>query len=229
MWLLLAVIASKKTWKAFEFKVIHEPMEAFLTKFNPDHLLSANTKLFQLVSCYSEYLLSGDKAIYGIRPIREAIMLSRDSLEQITPMHREFAKLCLKAKCYMHALPIIETPITSFKKSTSPLDIIAYNYYRGLLFIGLQKYNQAIESFKLAISLPTGVVHKVHLESYKKLVLINLIHNGRMPSLPANTSPLLKMRIDNTLLTYKNLGQYYLYKDEQNFTQIVTKHFTEFQ
>jgi len=52
---------------------------------------------------------------------------------------------------------------------------MAYNYYRGMLFTGLKKYAQAIECFKLAIALPTTIVHKVHLESYKKLVLVNLI------------------------------------------------------
>jgi hypothetical protein len=41
----------------------------------------------------------------------------------------------------LHSLPIIDTPITSFKKNTSPMDIMSYNYYRGILFVGLQKYN----------------------------------------------------------------------------------------
>ena len=32
------------------------------------------------------------------------------------------------------------------------MDIIAYNYYRGMLFTGLQQYEEAINAFKLAIS-----------------------------------------------------------------------------
>lgn len=70
-------------------------------------------------------------------------------------MHREFAKLCIRAKCYMHSLEIIEKPVTLMKKSTNPLDIIAYNYYRGILFIGLERYEDAIQCFKIAIALPS--------------------------------------------------------------------------
>lgn len=147
----------------------------------------------------------------------------------MSPLHREFAKLCIKSKAYQHALSIIETPVTSFKMKTSPMDIIAYNYYRGMLFIGLQKYNQAIESFKLALALPTTIVHKVHIESYKKMVLVNLIQNGRMPTLSQNTSSLLKMRFENTLNIYKNIGTYYICKDEENFNSLITKNYNDFE
>ena len=141
LYLLLALISSRRNQKSLEFKQIQEHCDHFLTNFTYPQVTSAVSKLFQLVSCYAEYLISVDKAIYGIRSIRETIIKTRDSEEQISPLHREFAKLCLKAKCYMHSLSIIETPVTSFKQKTAPLDIIVYNYYRGLLFTGLTKYN----------------------------------------------------------------------------------------
>lgn len=90
-----------------------------------------------MVSWYTEYLISVDKAIYGIKPLKQALLMTRESQEQVNPIHREFAKLCIKAKCYQHALPIIETPVTSFRKTASPMDIITYNYYRGIIFVGL--------------------------------------------------------------------------------------------
>lgn len=55
------------------------------------------------------------------------------------------------------------------------MDIIVYTYYRGLLFTGLKNYTEAIESFKLCLSLPTTICHKVHAESQKKLILLSLI------------------------------------------------------
>jgi len=106
----------------------------------------------------------------------------------------------------MHALPIIENSITLFKKTTSPQDIIVYNYYRGIIFISLKKYQEAIDALKLAIALPTHIIHKVHIESYKKLILINLLLHNEMPSLPSNVSPILKYKFENTAERYKQLG-----------------------
>jgi len=95
-------------------------------------------------------------------------------------MHREFAKLCLKAKCYQHSIPVIEIPITSFKKQCNPMDIIVYNYYRGLLFTGLNRFKEAIDCFKLAISQPSQITHKVFSESYKKLSILSLLVSGKL-------------------------------------------------
>ena len=93
-------------------------------------------------------------------------------------LHREFAKLCIKAKCYQHALQVIDYPTTSFKKNTTPMDIVSYLYYKGLIYTGLKRYPEAIEQFRLVLSFPTNVTHKVHTESYKKLILLTLLRVG---------------------------------------------------
>ena len=200
-----------------EFAPLQELCVALFTNFTPQQIFIGINKFFQLAQAYSDYLISVDKAIYGIKPIRTALLLLTENNEQISPLHREFAKLCLKAKCYMHSLRIIENPITSFRKSTSPMDIIVYNYYRGLLFIGLQRYQQAIDAFKLAISLPTQIIHKVHTECFKKLILVTLIHTGRLPALPSTTPQILKMRFENAMPSYKALGYAYIQKNDQEF------------
>jgi COP9 signalosome complex subunit 3 len=140
-------------------------------------------------SLYADFLLSEGKAIFGIKPLMTAINKVRDNKEQICgSLHKEFAKLCLKAKCYQHAVPIIEHSVTNFKKSTSPMDILSYLYYKGMIFTGLKRYPEAIEQFKLVIGFPSNCTHKVHCESYKKLILLNLIVNGKMASLPKHTN-----------------------------------------
>ena len=97
-------------------------------------------KVYQLAALYSEYLISGDNAIYGIKPLMTAIQTLCQDKEQLCPIHREFAKLCLKVKCYLHSLPVIDNPVTSFKKMTSAMDIISYFYYKGMLLTGLKRY-----------------------------------------------------------------------------------------
>lgn len=55
------------------------------------------------------------------------------------------------------------------------MDVISYLYYKGLIYTGLKRYSEAIEQFTLVLSYPSQCIHKVHTESYKKLILLNLI------------------------------------------------------
>jgi len=99
-------------------------------------------------------------------------------------LHKELTKLCIKAKCYQHALQVIERPTIAFKKATQPMDVLSYLYYKGLIYVGLKRYNDAIEQFRLVLSYPTQILHKVHSESYKKLILLTLIKvaSGEIPT-----------------------------------------------
>ena len=74
--------------------------------------------------------------------------------------------------------------MTSFKKSSNPMDIVGYLYYKAMILTGLKRYAEAIECYKAVISYPAQVTHKIHTEAYKKLILLNLIEYGRSPSLP---------------------------------------------
>ena len=58
---------------------------------------------------------------------------------------------------------------------TEAIEILTYNYYRGMLFTGLKRFDEAINCFNRVLSLPAKVVHRVHIETYKKLCLLLLI------------------------------------------------------
>ena len=101
-----------------------------------------------VVRHFSQYLIDSGRAIMGISPIMKAIRACRESDEQVSSLHTSFAKLCLKARCFQHSLSIIDHHITSVMKGTHPLEIMTYNYYRGLLYMGLEKFPQSIECFR---------------------------------------------------------------------------------
>jgi hypothetical protein len=133
-------MAPKKFVKLADFELVQELVSGFLLNFELKQVISQLSKIYQIAACYSEYLISVDKAIYGIRPLSHAIRTICKDTEQLCPIHREFAKLCLKAKCYLHSLPIIERPVTSFKNGSTAMDIISYFYYKGMILTGLQRY-----------------------------------------------------------------------------------------
>ena len=154
----------------------------------------------------------------------------RDNEEQVCgSLHREFAKLFIKAKCYQHALPIIEPAVTSFKKQSSPMDILSYLYYKGLIFTGLKRYQEAIDQFKLVISYPANCMHKVHIDSYKKLLLLSLIVDQKVPSLPKHTSSQLKYKLENAFQLYKALASAYINKEDKMFQEVIDASYEDFE
>ena len=122
-----------------------------------------------MVSLFTDLVLSvNGEAIVGIKPLKTAIKKLIGQSKQDSPyqsqicgsLHKEFAKLCIKAKCYQHSLEIIDTPTVSFKKFTEPMEIVSYLYYKGLIYIGLKRYTDAIEQFRLVLAYPTAITHK---------------------------------------------------------------------
>jgi hypothetical protein len=54
------------------------------------------------------------KPIAGISTMRKMIILVQESPTEFTNVHPEFARLCFKAKCFQHSLPILSAAICSF-------------------------------------------------------------------------------------------------------------------
>ncbi len=158
-------------------------------------------------------------------------------------LHREFAKLCIKSKCYQHALQVIDHPTTSFKKYTSPMDIVSYLYYKGLIYLGLKRYADAEGQFRLVLSFPSHIVHKVHCEAYKKLIILTLLKvaNGQIPAagtmsrvknvFPKDVNIMLKQRLEHGFPLYQKLAETFLNRDKplefEELFRLGQKEFTE--
>ena len=63
-------------------------------------------------------------------------------------------------------------------QNTNPLEIMTYNYYRGMIYMGLERYSEAIECYRKVLSQPSGLVHQVHVDAYQRISLLNLIVFG---------------------------------------------------
>ena len=61
---------------------------------------------------------------------------------------------------------------------TNPIEIATYNYYRGMIYMGLERYTDAIECFRKVLSQPTAMSHQVHADAYHRVSLLNLIVHG---------------------------------------------------
>jgi len=180
----------------------------FLECFDPQQIQLVPQHFANLSFLFCEYLLKRKVPRLGIFPLRQAILRYGQKEGEITTLHRDFALLCLKGKFYIHSLPIITQTITTFDKSKgtlSPIDIAVYNYYRGLLFTGLQRFEEAMGCFKMAITQPSNIIHLCFIESYKKLLLLSLITKEKPPILPRYTANRLKIVLEGNLDIYKEI------------------------
>jgi hypothetical protein len=72
-----------------------------------------------------------------------------DNGEKVTKLHHSAALLCLKAKCYSHSRKLLNAPITGmYRQGLKAIDICTYNYYRGMLYCGLNEFEGAADAFK---------------------------------------------------------------------------------
>lgn len=132
------------------------------------------------------------KAIAGIKPLRTLIKRYSPGSSYITPQHASFVQLCLAAGNYTAALPIIgEHPfeLAPEKTGVDGKDVRLYLYYAGMAWIGLGKWEEAIEVLRACVQVPAQGCSAIVLEAYKKFILASLIHNGRADILSKSFIP----------------------------------------
>ena len=88
--------------------------------------------------------------VAGMRLLQQAIQYVRKSPEQLTPLHPQFLKLCLKSKYYQVAECLVNDEIFCIdEKSVKPIDYMTYFYYGGMVYTGLKRFTRAVYFYKL--------------------------------------------------------------------------------
>jgi COP9 signalosome complex subunit 3 len=151
-----------------------------------------------------------------MKPIRSAIFRLDPSASLLTSTHLYLVKLALETRKYEEALPVLDKYIFQFpgaphhpkpaflceqglppaayityeSKLTSKLkyqDVLEYFLYSGMVYIGLRRWENALECLENAITYPTRDASKIMVEAYKKWVLVGLLLEGKLLSLPRYT------------------------------------------
>lgn len=135
---------------------------------------------------YAETLLATDTPISGARRLREAVRkVTAGNTHLLTPVHTAFALICLKSSLYDYALPVLDVSIFRVDPEATGLDalqFLSYFVYAGMIYTGVQRYANAIEMFKQALNITTTQLSIVQLAAFKKLILVSLISEGKMPA-----------------------------------------------
>lgn len=114
----------------------------------------------------------------------------------LTAIHADILQACISGKMYSFAHDFIsDTSILEINPKKSFLetsDFLKYFYYSGIVFIAVKDFKRALESFDEVLSFPADKLSAVCIDAYKRAVLVSLIQNGKVYSIPSNASRVVK-------------------------------------
>lgn len=116
-------------------------------------------------------MVTAKAPLAAISPLLAAACALQPSPSHFTPLHAEFLKVCVLAKCYHAAAPLLSQELLHVDRDAtlvSPRDLLLYFYYAGMVQTGLKRYASAVQYFTLCVSAPTNVLNTIMIEAYKK-------------------------------------------------------------
>lgn len=178
----------------------------FINSCSTEQIRIAPEKFTVLCRRLKEQAMQLQVPIQAIIPLRTAVRKLQPSPEHLTPLHPDLLLVCLLAKCYKAALSILEEDIFEID---IPKDFLLYCYYGGMIFIGLKRFNKALEFFQHAITAPATTLTAITVEAYKKFVLVSLIQTGQVPAFPKYTPAVVQRNLKSCTQFYIDLASNY--------------------
>lgn len=178
----------------------------FINSCSTEQIRIAPEKFTVLCRRLKEQAMQLQVPIQAIIPLRTAVRKLQPSPEHLTPLHPDLLLVCLLAKCYKAALSILEEDIFEID---IPKDFLLYCYYGGMIFIGLKRFNKALEFFQHAITAPATTLTAITVEAYKKFVLVSLIQTGQVPAFPKYTPAVVQRNLKSCTQFYIDLANNY--------------------
>jgi len=149
-----------------------------------DQALLMDSRFYFIANVFSIALTKLGLAIQGILPLKNALAVARPDDNTLTPIHADFLQLCILARCYNAALPVVKSTILSVVRSKqfTHTFYLRFHYYGGMVFLALKDYPNALHFFDRVVSARAVVLSAIMFEAYKKYILASLLVEGKAPS-----------------------------------------------
>eukprot|EP00879_Flechtneria_rotunda_P031253 GHRR01034123.1.p1 GENE.GHRR01034123.1~~GHRR01034123.1.p1 ORF type:complete len:356 (+),score=97.80 GHRR01034123.1:145-1212(+) len=205
----------------------------FLSNCSAVQIQQAPEQFCELCHKFKDQLLgSPQSARLGIAPLLSALQRLAPSQEQLTPIHADVLQICLLAKVYNAAAPLIDAELTEVdpaRTACGPTDLLLYCYYGGMVATGRKQLSRALELFLQGLTAPTYVCSAVTAATYKKYVLVSLIHTGSVPPLPKFTSQKVRQMVENPeFKPYSDLANAYNSKNQDKLLRVAEQNTAAF-
>mmetsp|Transcript_735 Transcript_735/g.2668 ORF Transcript_735/g.2668 Transcript_735/m.2668 type:complete len:423 (-) Transcript_735:1261-2529(-) len=162
----------------------------------------------------------------AILPLRAAARALAPAPGHVTPVHADLLQVCLLSKCYSAALPTLEAGVVEVDPANgvTPRDFLLYCYYGGMACVGAKRYPAALELFLFAITAPSMVLSAVVVAAYKKYILVSLVEEGAVATLPKYTASIVHHRLKGAAAEYTELAAAYATRSVDKLQACMEKH-----
>lgn len=99
----------------------------------------------------------------------------------------------------------------------------------GVIYTAMKNYSRAITFFEIALTTLLPVMSQIMVESYKKFVLVSIIHLGSVPTLPKITPQFIERVLKPVCIAYLDIIPAYHTGDPMELQRIITKYHDVYQ
>ncbi|TFK47638.1 hypothetical protein OE88DRAFT_782487 [Heliocybe sulcata] len=188
-----------------------EFIEAFCQGFDPEQARLAPERVTLLAKGIVQLGQEANQPTFTAKALADLLVRFPPSLHYLTPLHPLFMTTCVANRLFAAATPILSEAITEIDTTLFPdlhyTDNLVYHYTGGIAYAALQQWEQAEEFFEIVVGAPAQVPSAVQLEAGKKLILVQLIKDGKAAPLPRYTNAALQRLLKGT--PYYSLIRFY--------------------
>lgn len=106
---------------------------------------------------------------------------------------------------------------------------LTYYYFGGVIYTAMKNYSRAITFFEIALTTLLPVMSQIMVESYKKFVLVSIIHLGSVPSLPKLSPPFIDRVLKPVCQGYLDIIPAYQSGDPMELQRTISKYHDVYQ
>lgn len=105
-----------------------------------------------------------------------------------------------------------------------PKFFLSYFYLGGVIYTAMKNYSRAIAFFEIALTTLLPMLSQIMVESYKKYVLVSIIHLGTVPALPKLSPALIERVLKPVCQAYLDIIPAYQSGDPEELQRTINKY-----
>ncbi|UZJ54806.1 hypothetical protein CBS101457_004126 [Exobasidium rhododendri] len=194
-------------------------IDAFAMGFTPAQLIGAGeivTILARNIADIGQVLANPIGALTSLMRLFDGFRSVQGGFNNLSTLHPIIVYQCLRAQHYHAAVDwVLRHDAISADKNITSLaytDVLEYLYYGGMVWAKVDRLDKACEFFELCVTSPAQQVSAIQIDAYKKLILLQLLKDGKNKTLPRYASQAVLRATRSKIAsieTYQNIATAY--------------------
>ncbi|XP_050539567.1 COP9 signalosome complex subunit 3 [Daktulosphaira vitifoliae] len=201
----------------------------FINAVSEEELRAISEQLANVMKPMLTNLGDVKKPMSAIPIIKNAISKLQVQPYQLTEVHSLLCQACLMSNNLKPALSILDQDIYILGTeepghSFDPKYFLSYYYLGGVIYTAMKNFPRAITFYEIALTTLLPIMSQIMIESYKKYVLVTIVHLGTVPTLPKLSPPLIERVLKPVCQAYLDIIPAYQSGDSAELQRIITKY-----